>query len=88
MAASAFCLFMCMKTLHEPNGDALLWLLATPFVFLLAVVFKVTAEDNEQKSKNPEYIRTIDVLLPIMIIRFWQPAFFMILVLCIWLFHK
>ena len=88
MMASAFCLYMSVKTLHDPNGDALLWLLGAPFVFLIGVLFKVVKEDNELAAKNPEYVRTLDLLIPILIIRFWRPAILVILVMCIWLFRK
>lgn len=86
MMASVFCLFMSVKTLHDPNGDALLWLLATPFVFLIAVVFKVTAEDNEEHKKNPEYVKTVELLIPILIIRHWQLIVFVVFCLLYWLF--
>lgn len=80
--------YMCVHTLHEPNGDALLWFFAAPILFLLAVTAKVTKEDNQERARNPACVRTIDLLIPILIFRFWKPALFVILAVGIWLFGK
>lgn len=77
--------YMCVHTLHEPNGDALLWFFAAPTLFLFAVTAKVTKEDNEERARNPEYVRTIDLLIPILIFRFWKPAVFIILAVILWI---
>lgn len=88
MSCALVSAYMCVHTLHEPNGDALLWFFAAPTLFLLAVLAKVMKEDNQMRAQNPEYVRTIDLLIPIAIVQFWKPALFVILAVGIWLFGK
>lgn len=88
LIASGACFYMCIKTLNDPNGDALLWFFAAPTLFLFAVLAKAMKEDNQMRAQNPEYVRTIDLLIPIAIVQFWKPALFVILAVGIWLFGK
>ena len=88
LLAAIFSGYMCVHTLHEPNGDALLWFFAAPTLFLFAVLANVMREDDEERARNPEYVRTIDLLIPIMVIRFWKPVVFVILGVMYWLFGK